>query len=252
VRAALLERLGLFGVRLSVALVRAGLADAQSLADELVRRSGLAELQRQVAVHFTRRAAQLTADTALRTVEEVLRARPVPGTGPLWHDLERLQLSGHGLVELAVLARPSGPGDGLPEPLRAEGERLLGADGTGVAVRLGLPEDTPPEQLRAAAVDALTRWRSEAADPLAGRRAREAVEAVVRSCEATLAALDGFPGSGPVAAQPAADGPRREGDQGGDHQPELDEETDPVQVHAAGHHALRDADRGERQQAGRQ
>jgi hypothetical protein len=252
VRATLLERLGLFGVRLSVTLVRAGLGDAQSLADELVRRSGLAELQRQVAVHFTRRAAQLTAGTALRTVEAVLRERPLPGTGPLWQDLERLQLSGHGLVELAVLARAHGPGDGLPETLRTEGERLLGADGPGVATRLGLPDVTPVEQLRAAADAALTRWRSQAGDALAGRGTREAVDAVVQSCEAMLAALDGLPGSGPAAAQPGAGRPEEEGDQGEDDQPELDQETDPVQVHAAGHDALRDVARGQRQQAGSQ
>jgi hypothetical protein len=239
-------------VRLSVALVRAGLGDAQSLADELVRRSGLAELQRQVAVLFTRRAAQLTAGTALRTVEAVLRERPVPGTGPLWHDLERLQLSGHGLVELAVLARAHGPGEGLPEGLRAEGERLLGAEGPGVATRLGLPDGTPGEQLRASAVAALTRWRSQAGDALAGRGTREAVGAVVQSCEAMLAALEGLPRSAPAAAQPGSGRAEEEGDEGGDDEPHLDQETDPVQVHAAGHDALRDRARGERHQAGDQ
>jgi hypothetical protein len=252
VRATLLERLGLFGVRLSVTLVRAGLDDAQALADELVRRSGLAELQRSIAVHFTRQSSQLTVGTALRTVEAVLRERPLPEAGPLWRELERLRVSSHGLVELAVLARAHGPAGGLPEHLRAEGERLLGADGPGAATRLGLPDDTPAEQLWAAATAALARWRVQSDDPRAVRSTREAVDAVVHSCEAVLAALDGLPGSAGGAAQPGARRPAEEGDERDDDQAHLREEADPVQLRPAGHHALRDVARDEGQQAGHQ
>ena len=252
VRAALLERLGIFGVRLSVALIRTGVADAQTLADELVRRSGLAELQRAVAVRFTRRAGQLTAGTALRTVEAVLRERPLPGAAPLWRELERLQVSAHGLAELAVLARRHGPEAGLPEDLRDEGERLLGADGPGVEARLGLPEGTPSAQLRTTAAEALTRWRARAGDPLVGRSTREAVEAVAQSCEAILSALEDPPGSAPGGSQPGPGRAEEEGDQGRDDQAELDQEADPVQVHAAGHDDLREVGRDDRQQAGRQ
>jgi hypothetical protein len=252
VRAGLLERLGLFGVRLSVALVRAGLADAQSLADELVRRSGLGELQRLLAVRFTERAAELTAGTALRTVEAVLRERPVAGVEPLWRELERLQLSSHALVELAVIAGAPGARSGLPVALRAEGERLLGAQGQAAADRLGLPPGTPVAQLRSAASAALERWRAEAEHPLADRAAREAAGAVVQSCEAVLAGLGPEAGSAAGAAQPGPRGPEDEGDRGRDDQAQLGHESDPVQVHAAGDHALRDDPRDERQQAGRE
>src|SRR3712207_9449778 len=41
------------------------------------------------------------------------------------------------------------------------------------AARLGLPEDTPPRALRAAAREALHRWREAADDPLADRARSE-------------------------------------------------------------------------------
>lgn len=252
VRAALLERLGLFGVRLSVALVRAGLTDAQSLADELVRRSGLAELQQLLASRFTERAAELTAGTALRTVEAVLRERPVPRAEPLWRELERLQLSSHALVELAVIAGSDGARGGLPVALRDEGERLLGGRGSGAADRLGLPAGTPVAQLRSAALAALERWRAEAGHPLADRATREAAGAVVQSCEAILADLGPEAESGPGGAQPRPGGPHDERDGGRDDQTHLGEETDAVQVHAAVDHALRDHPSHDGQQARRQ
>jgi hypothetical protein len=212
VRAALLDRLGLFGIRLSVALIRAGIADAQSLADELVRRSGLGELERLIAAQFTHRGAQLKASMALRTVEAVLRERPLPGSDQLWGDLERVRLSSDDLVELALLARSRAPDGPLPAELRAEGERLLGADGPDAPARLGLPADAPEEALRAAALEAMARWRQAGADPLARRATVDAIDVVTRSCEALLAGLDGP--SVVRSAQPAAGRTREEQDEG--------------------------------------
>ncbi|MGR6966745.1 dynamin family protein [Geodermatophilus sp. URMC 61] len=194
VRTALLDRLGLFGVRLSIALVRAGVPDATALAEELLRRSGLAELQRLLRVHFTERGAQLRAGTALRRVEEVLAEHPVAGDDELRAELERLRLAIPDLGELDLLARSRAVDSPLPPELRAEGERLLGAEGTDPAARLGLPAGTPDDVLRQAALAALARWRTAADDPLAGRAAADAAGVVVRACEALLA------GSGVSAA----------------------------------------------------
>ena len=44
-RAALMERFGLFGVRLSTTLIRQGMTDPNAIASELVKRSGLDELR---------------------------------------------------------------------------------------------------------------------------------------------------------------------------------------------------------------
>jgi hypothetical protein len=208
VRVQLLDRLGLFGIRLSIALVLAGVPDSATLADELVRRSGLVELERLVGVHFASRGARLKEASALRLVDAVLRERDVPGTDPLWGELERLQLAGHDLAELDLLARSRAPDGPLPASLRAEGERLLGAHGSDVAARLGLPADSSPAHLRTAAFEALARWRAAAADPAADRGTVDAVGVVIHSCEAMLAELAGSAGGPP---EPGAGGAGEQG-----------------------------------------
>jgi hypothetical protein len=250
VRVSLLDRLGLFGVRLSITLIRAGIDSAQGLAEELVRRSGLAELQRLIAVHFTGRGAQLKVGTALRTLEGLLRETPVPGDEALWRELERLQLSSHGLVELSLLARSRADETVLPPALRAEGERLLGADGPEAAARLGLPGDAAPEDLRAAAVEAMARWRDLARDPLAPRATRDAVAVVVHSCEALLAELDADDASALGPAQPGPGGRREEDDPRHEDQTGLDDETGAVEVGSTGDHALGDVVGEQREQPG--
>jgi hypothetical protein len=125
----------------------------------------------------------------LRLVAEVLAEHPVAGDDELRAELERLRLATPDLGELDLLARSRAPHGPLPPELRAEGERLLGAEGTGPAARLGLPAGTPDDALRQAALEALARWRTAADDPLAGRATADAAEVVVRACEALLAAL---------------------------------------------------------------
>jgi hypothetical protein len=208
-RLALLDRLGLFGVRLSLALLRAGLADAPSLADELVRRSGLAELQRLIAVHFTRRGTQLKIGTALRVVDTVVRERPADGDADVRRELERLRLAAHEVGELELLARARGPAGPVPGRLREEAERLLGAEGTTPAARLGLPEDATAAELRQAGLAAIARWRREASGAWVTRPERDAIGLLVRSCEAVLAALEPR-ASAPGRAQPGADGAREQ------------------------------------------
>ena len=195
VRASLLERMGLFGVRLSVVLIRTGISDAAALAAELIRRSGLAALEELVAVHFTRRGAQLKAANALRQVEALLRAAPRPGDEGLWTGLERVRLAAHDLAELELLARLRAVDGPLPEEQREEAARLLGGDGESAAQRLGLPPaGTPVAELRRAAVAARERWRAARDDPFAERPAVDAMDVVLRSCELVLAGLD-RPGS---------------------------------------------------------
>ncbi|MGK5171463.1 dynamin family protein [Geodermatophilus sp. CPCC 205761] len=217
VRRSLLDRLGLFGIRLAVTLIRAGVADAPGLADELVRRSGLAELQRLLRVHFTDRAPQLKAGTALRLLEGVLAEHPVEGDDELRAEAERLRLAAADLGELDLLARSRSAAGPLPAALRDDAERLLGADGTTPAARLGLPEDASEPALRTAARRALDRWRGAAADPLADRAAVDAADVVVRSCEALLAGLDGW--SAAVGPEPGAGGPAEQRDQPEHEQP---------------------------------
>ncbi|MGY1622357.1 dynamin family protein [Geodermatophilus sp. SYSU D00965] len=219
VRASLLDRLGLFGIRLSLTLIRAGVPDASALAEELLRRSGLAELQRLMRVHLTDRGAHVKAGTALRLLQTVLDQHPVDGADALRAGVERVRLTAPGLAELELLARTRSADSPLPEERRPDAERLLGADGTGPAARLGLPEDTAHADLRAAARAALDRWRAVAGDPLAGRASADAAAVVVRSCEAVLAELDGWPGSAPGAPAEGAGRAAEQRDERDDEQP---------------------------------
>ena len=194
-RTQLIDRLGMFGIRLSVALIRTGTADVDALADQLVRRSGLAELERLLSVHFTRRGAQLRAGTVLHAVERLLRAVPVPEGNRVWRELERIRLGARDVLELDVLARLRSVDLGLPHARQDEAERLLGAAGASLAERLALPPGTPVHELRDALLDAVARWRAYADDPLARRFTTDTADAVLRTCEALLAELvDGADG----------------------------------------------------------
>jgi hypothetical protein len=197
VRTSLLERLGLFGVRLAVALVRTGVDDAPALAEELVTRSGLPELQRLLAAQFTRRSDQLKAGTALALLERLLAGLPPSADGVLERDVERVRAGARDLAELELLTRTRAADGPFPRDQREEAERLLGAHGTDAATRLGLPPDAAVADLRTAALDVLRRARARAADPAARRPESDAAEELARAAEAVLA---GLPDSGGATA----------------------------------------------------
>ena len=79
-RRALLLRFGLFGVRLSIALLHQGVDSPAALAAELVRHSGLTELQHVLHNQFAERRDLLKARSALLALDTVLQADPRPGS----------------------------------------------------------------------------------------------------------------------------------------------------------------------------
>jgi hypothetical protein len=189
-RAALLERFGLFGIRLAIALIRGGLRDAAALAADLVRRSGLDEVRRVIAVQFTERSDVLKARSALLAVDRVLRESPRRGTEQIVTAVERILAGAHEFQELRLLGALRAPGLTLPRDARLEAERLLGGLGTGVDARLDLPAAPAPDEIRTAALDALTRWRQRAENPLSDRATAAVCAVVIRSCEGILAGVD--------------------------------------------------------------
>jgi hypothetical protein len=188
-RAALLDRFGLFGVRLAIALIRGGLHDAAALADDLIRRSGLHEVRRVLAVQFTERSDVLKARSALLAVDRVLREFPRHGIERIVADVERILAGAHEFQELRQLGALRAPGLSMPQDARLEAERLLGGLGTGVDDRLELPAAPAPDEVRAAALDALSRWRQRAENPLTDRATAALCSVVIRSCEGILADL---------------------------------------------------------------
>ncbi|MCD2186527.1 dynamin family protein [Actinomycetospora soli] len=215
-RLALLDRFGLFGVRLATSLLRRGVDDSAALATELGRRSGLDELRDILAARFLARRDVFQARSALLAVERFLaRARsgvpttgvvdprpsPVPRAGvprpvapaalaALAEHVERVRSGAHEIVELDVLTRlrrrpldvPGRAGTALTE----EAERLLGDQGPAPTARLGVADDTGAGDLRAVALAALGRWRGHAENPFADPDTAETAQVVVRSLEGVL------------------------------------------------------------------
>ncbi|WP_261569920.1 dynamin family protein [Frankia gtarii] len=193
-RELLLDRLGLAGVRLAVALARLGHAhDPAGLATGLAARSGLPELEALLRGQFTDRADVLKAQHALRVLDDVLDGmfgeHPHGTVATLRARRERVEAGAHELAELRLLGElRTGTAElrGLDEARRDAMERMLGAAGAGVRTRLGLPAGTPTGEVRAALRTALDSYRRLAENRLAGRSTRRAAAVIRRSCEGLL------------------------------------------------------------------
>jgi hypothetical protein len=190
-RSALVERFGMFGLRLATTLIRQGYHEPAKLAEELVRRSGLDELRTVLATQFTERRDVLKARSALLLVDRIVREQPRPDAHLVASDVERILAGAHEFRELRLLAELRAPDVTLPPEARSEAERLLGAHGTTTPNRLGMEPDTDPAQLREAVIAALARWQRRAESPLSDRVTSDRARVVVRSCEGMLARLAG-------------------------------------------------------------
>ncbi len=187
-RRLLLDRIGLFGVRLAVELIAADrVRSTGELAAQLEQRSGIVELRRILGGQFAARAGVLKARSTLATIW-ALATLHGGREGRMVRDRVRdIEQAAHELVEIRLLSQLRAGTvrlghDGL------EAQRLLGDDGPDSRHRLGLPIDAAAEDVRGAAITAIGRWRSVAEDPLLVRDAREVAQGVVRTCEALAVA----------------------------------------------------------------
>jgi 50S ribosome-binding GTPase len=190
-RRGLLDRLGLFGVRLCTTLIRQGFDQHGDLCAQLVQRSGVTELRESIGRYFTDRAPVLKARSALHALSVVLRAEPRPAAVSLAAGVERTLAGAHELRELRLLATLHAGYPTLPAELSAEARQLIGGDGLTLPARLGLGEEPTMTGLRHAIIGALRRWREQAENPILDLSARAAAGVVVRSCEDMLANLSG-------------------------------------------------------------
>ena len=185
IREELLDRLGLYGLRLVVDLLVEGrVRTATDLSAALLTASGITELQRILNDQFAARSGALKARSALaalRAIADELRRRAVAGASELAAEVERVEA---GSEELALLRLLHLVLAGLVEVSPDERLEIGGLTGGGSpAERVGLAGDAAPEAVRAAALAGIERWRRRAANPLADRRAAEAAEIVVRAYE---------------------------------------------------------------------
>jgi hypothetical protein len=188
VRARLLDRLGLFGVRLAVELFDTGrVGSAGELAAEFEARSGIHELREVLGGHFASRAVVLKVRSTLATVWSLAELHG-GGEGRMLRDRIRdIERAAHELVEIRLLSQlrrgAVSLGEGTPEARRILGDRGAVAD-----TRLGLPPGASAETVRDAAIATIARWRVVAEDPLVAADARDVVRGVIRTCEGIAAA----------------------------------------------------------------
>jgi hypothetical protein len=185
VRRDLFERLGMFGVKVALRELAAGSTTAAQLGPRLVELSGLGALRSIITEHFMPRARVLKARTALAALR--LLARELAATDPrtakaIDREAERIE---SGAVEFAQLRSAhlvASGGVAVNERERAELGRLLLSSSASAA--LDLAEDATTEEIRAASLAAVSRWRSRAGDPMADPALAEVCETAARSCEA--------------------------------------------------------------------
>jgi hypothetical protein len=200
-RRALVDRFGVFGVRLAIAILESGDVDAPTLARELTRRSGLDELVRAVDQLFTERTRELKSRALLAGVRDLLRRHPLGSGEPVGADadadevatgqriealIERIEASAHELTELQLISAARTSGLPLPRRLAAEAEQVLGGRGTDVRTRLGLSETAGDEEVLDAATATAGRWSARRRSATTGPEEADVCAAVVRSCEAII------------------------------------------------------------------
>ncbi|MFE1645820.1 dynamin family protein [Microbacterium sp. P01] len=188
-RAALLDRFGIFGVRLAAALVRGGARSSSALSERMVQQSGLIEVQRFVAEQFRSRATALKARVVVEGVEALLRDDPRAGSDRVLASLERVTANSHDLRELDLLASLRTSGSDLSDDDAVQAERIVGGAGTPALSRLGLPDLATTVQIHDRVEELLARWRSLAEAPLSDRRTVELCRVVVRSLEGAASEL---------------------------------------------------------------
>jgi hypothetical protein len=186
----LLDRFGLFGVRLAAALIRQGtVTSSTQLANELVLRSGQIELKQLLLSQFAARRDVLKARSALLALESVLHDAPIAASAHLASELERVTAGAHEFAEVRLLnALRSGAVKAKAAEIE-EMERLLGSVGTAAWTRLGLEPSASTGDLRTAIGNAIGRWQRRAENPLSSREISDASRVLIRTCEGLLVDL---------------------------------------------------------------
>jgi 50S ribosome-binding GTPase len=187
-RRALLERFGLYGIRISLAEIRGGANTAAALAPRLVEHSGLQDLRNLLTDHFGPRGRLLQARSALLSLRNV--ARELRDTNPelastIGREAERIETTSVDFTRLRAAHLVTSATVKVSDADRSVLERLLMA--TTPTDGLGLDPGSSPDVVAKAALDAISHWRRSAGDPLASPAVVEVYEAAARVCEAIYA-----------------------------------------------------------------
>jgi hypothetical protein len=185
----LLGRFGLFGIRLSLAMLRRNVVESSAgLATELALRSGLTELLELLTTLFVERADVLKARSALLAIEKVCDENTqAEGSKELLVSIEEILAGAHPFAELRTIAAlRSDQISGSVEDV-ADIERVLGSAGTNPCTRLGIDEAATSDEVRDAAIAQLGRWQRLIENPFTNHDLATAARVAVRSLEGMLA-----------------------------------------------------------------
>jgi hypothetical protein len=176
-RRELLALMGLFGVRLSLRLIKSGeITTASALCDRLRAESGIADLERTLTGMFSGRRDVLKARVVMAGLDDLSRRHPVAGTDHLVAELERVGANAHEFAETHLLSAVRSGAIAFSPDEAAELERLLGsADGFHLDANQVL--------------EAIGRWTARAESPMSTRETALAARTVVRSYEGAYARL---------------------------------------------------------------
>jgi hypothetical protein len=184
----LLMRFGLFGVRLSIELIRSGTTPtAAELSTELTERSGLNRLRDVLFHQFEDRSRVLKARSAVTALQDLLRGDEFDGAHELLSRVEELSAGAHEFQEVRLLSDLRSGAITLAPDRQEELDRLFGGTGHDPLSRLGLPPDADADQVRRTALDALATWQGVAEHPLTSRSDKIAARAAARTLEGLLA-----------------------------------------------------------------
>jgi hypothetical protein len=192
IRRDLLDRLGMFGVRIAMKEIGLGVATAAAMAPKLIEHSGLDGLHSVIKAQFLPRARLLQARAALVSVRLLvpeLRAAHPATADRLEREAEKIDASAIDFARLRAAHLLSAMGFRIAERDKRDLERLLLGSTDNAA--LGLDADASRAQLMQQALDSVARWRERAADPLAQPALIEVFETAARTCEGIYASRTG-------------------------------------------------------------
>jgi hypothetical protein len=185
IREELLDRLGLFGLRFAVGLLADGsVRTAPELSSALLERSGIRGLQRILEESYAARASGLKARSALvalRAIAIALGREGVAAADDIVDAIDRLEASSGELALLRLQHLVLAGHVAMNDEERAEVDRLTASAGS--QARMGLQAEASIDDVRAAALAGVERWRARANNPLSDRRTIEAAEIISRAYE---------------------------------------------------------------------
>ena len=182
----LLDRLGLYGLRLVIEQLRAGaVASAAELSRVLVEASGLAELRAVIDQRFLPQAQTLKARSAIAALRDIARSFAADDSATarvLDAEIERVESAISDFAELRVAHLVLSGTVALTPDETAEVERAT-APGSSDDARLDVVAGASAEERRASALAAVAQWRTRGSDPLNDSALTEVCDTLARTYE---------------------------------------------------------------------